>query len=229
MSMRGSWDARATMHFVDTRRRDWNAAEFYAAGREEALDLLPPAFERLGFDPAGKRILEIGCGLGRLFPGHVELFKEAWGVDVSPEMLRQAEELCPVEARFLLGDGETLPVADSSIDYCFSYLVFHHLPTEDLAWGYFAEISRVLKPRGCFQVQLLASRPFAAKLVRWLPPLRRVWSRARGIPGDSRTWLGATIPQDRASRTASALGFADVETYPFGEHGTAYWIVGRSR
>ena len=77
MSMRGSWDARATMYFVDTRRRDWNAAEFYAAGREEALDLLPPAFERLGFDPAGKRILEIGCGLGRLFPGHVELFDEA--------------------------------------------------------------------------------------------------------------------------------------------------------
>ena len=129
---------------------------FYAGGRAEVAMLLPPAFKRLGFDSAGKRILEIGCGPGRLFPGHAEFFSEVWGIDVSPEMVRLGEELCPVEARFILGSGYDLrEVEDDSIDYCFSYLVFHHLPYEDVAWAYFKEIRRVLRPGMCFQVQLL--------------------------------------------------------------------------
>lgn len=214
--MRRSWDARSDFHYVDTRQRTWDTDAFYAGGRAEASMLLPPAFERLGFDPAGKRMLEIGCGPGRLFPGHADFFSEVWGIDVSPEMIRLGEELCPVDARFILGSGYDLrEIEDDSIDYCFSYLVFHHLPYEDVVWAYFEEILRVLRPGMCFQVQFLGRRSLQARAARVL---------GSRVPGDARTWIGATIPALRAEREVSGLGFRGVLSYPISA--SAYWLVG---
>ena len=214
--MRRSWDARSDFHYVDTRQQTWDTDAFYAGGRAEVAMLLPPAFKSLGFDSAGKRILEIGCGPGRLFPGLAEFFSEVWGIDVSPEMIHLGEELCPVEARFILGSGYDLrEVEDDSIDYCFSYLVFHHLPYEDVVWAYFKEILRVLRPGMCFQVQLLGRRSLRARAARVL---------GSRVPGDARTWIGATIPALRAEREVSALGFSGVLTYPISA--SAYWLVG---
>ena len=82
--MRRSWDARPDFHYVDTRQQTWDTDAFYAGGRAEVAMLLPPAFKRLGFDSAGKRILEIGCGPGRLFPGLAEFFSEVWASTCRP-------------------------------------------------------------------------------------------------------------------------------------------------
>jgi SAM-dependent methyltransferase len=217
--MRRSWDARSDLSYVDSRRRNWIPHEFYASGREEATALLHPAFERLGFDPAGKRILEIGCGPGRLFPGHADFFAEICGVDVSPEMIRRGEALCPVEARFILGTGHDLEgIEDASIDYCFSYLAFQHFPCDEVVWAYFDEMGRVLRPGGCFQVQLLARRTWRARIARI------VGSR---VPGNVKTWIGATIPRSRAQAEATARGFCDVTTYDISP--AAYWLIGSAQ
>jgi SAM-dependent methyltransferase len=218
------------MYYVDTRRRDWDTVAFYAEGRAEALRLLRPALELLEFEPSGKRLLEIGCGLGRLFPGHAELFGEVWGVDVSPETIRRGEELCPTRgARFMLGDGQSLAgIEHDTVDYVFSYLVFHHLPKVDLVRSYFAEIRRVLTPGGCFQIQLLARRPLGAMLVRTLPPIRSRWEQSRQIPGDARTWLGVTIRRRDAISYGRGAGLADLTTLAVGDAApSAYWLLGK--
>jgi len=232
--MREAWDARAqanAMYYIDTRREVWQPDTFFEEGRIEARRLLAPALERLHFDPTGRRILEIGCGLGRLFLGHSEFFREVWGIDVSPEMVRRARELCPLEAaRFLLGDGEALTgVDDASVDYCFSYLVFHHLPNEALIASYVAEISRALIPGGCCQVQMLARRSWRGRLTRRVPGLQRIVTR-QPIPGDIDTWVGASLEPGEARALAEKEGLIDVETYPFDvQAGPAYWLVGRKR
>ena len=228
--MRQDWDERAAenaLHYIDTRRPSWEPDAFFEEGRIEARKLLDPALERLGFDPSGRRILEIGCGAGRMFLGFGEAFAEVWGIDVSPEMVKLGRELCPFErARFLLGDGESLTgVDDGSVDYCFSYLVFHHLPDASVIEGYFAEIPRVLAPGGCCQIQLLASRSLKDRVSRRLPALQRLLTR-RPVPGDIDTWVGASMEPRNARARAEHHGLVDVATYPMDS--SAYWLVGRN-
>lgn len=103
----------------------------------------------------GARLLDVGCGTGRLairaaglFPGLAPV--EATGVDATPEMIalarrRAAEEGSP--ARFEVGVGEALPFADASLDAVTSSYFFHHLPP-DAKREAFAEMLRVAKPGG---------------------------------------------------------------------------------
>src|SRR5687767_398277 len=94
--MREDWDQRASvnaMHYIATTYDPnfSNLELFFRDGKGEAIALVRPILERLGFIPTGKRILEIGCGIGRLFPGFAECgFDEMWGVDVSAEMIDRA-------------------------------------------------------------------------------------------------------------------------------------------
>lgn len=103
----------------------------------------------------GARLLDVGCGTGRLairasklFPGEVPV--EAFGIDATPEMIslacrRAAEERS--SARFEVGVGEALPFAGGSLDAVTSSYFFHHLPPEAKREA-FAEMLRVAKPGG---------------------------------------------------------------------------------
>ena len=83
---------------------------------ELALRITDPALERLGVDPAGKRVLEIGCGMGRLFPGLAERFDDVWGIDISSTMIARGRKHCPVQATWLIGDGRSLPGVKDDVD-----------------------------------------------------------------------------------------------------------------
>jgi len=252
--MREDWDARArtdAMHYIATSSPpgQWESERFYSEGRSQARDLVEPACERLGFDPRGKRLLDIGCGIGRLFPGFRALgFEEIWGVDVSPEMIARARRLCPVaDAHFVVGTGWDLAGIESDyFDYCFSYIVFQHVPDRTVVWEYLDEVYRVLRRNGVFQLHLRGSYPLKQRLGLLLPPgvfpivqsLYRLttlrWLRGQPIkpapvPGSRKTWLGVTVPAEQAAARLSGIGFSDVEIVPDRsyEPGTRYWAIGR--
>jgi len=102
-------------------------------------------------------VLDIGCGVGRTTRALAARVDQVLAIDVSGEMLARARELnaALTNVRWLHGDGATLrPVADGSVDGCFSWVVFQHIPDQAVIFGYIREMARGLRPGGwaVFQV-----------------------------------------------------------------------------
>ncbi len=101
----------------------------------------------------GDKVLDVGCGPGRLTlaaQGWVGPAGEAHGVDPSPEMIETARRNAAqagLPVQFQKGVVEALPFPDATFDVVMSRLVVHHLPG-DLKRRGLAEMRRVLKPGG---------------------------------------------------------------------------------
>lgn len=112
-------------------------------------------FETMG-DPAGKSVIDLCCGDGRLSWKLLEMgAKSVIGVDISGEMLKRAEEkrkLLPAEEQQRIGfvradlrnSGLTLP----PVDIVTGLYVFHNADTPEGIWGMGRFISRNMKADG---------------------------------------------------------------------------------
>ncbi len=95
--MREDWDARArenARHFIATASPEWNSEEFFNSGRlnvfHEILTDLGNVCQ--GMSAKNMKVLEIGCGAGRMTRALAEVFGEVYAVDVSGEMIAKAKE-----------------------------------------------------------------------------------------------------------------------------------------
>src|SRR5215472_13540517 len=93
--MRRDWDRRArenARYFVVTGQSEWSDEEFFESGRETMREVILCDLENIcqGRDPKSMRVLEIGCGAGRVTRALAQFFGEVWAVDISSEMVRQA-------------------------------------------------------------------------------------------------------------------------------------------
>jgi ubiquinone/menaquinone biosynthesis C-methylase UbiE len=102
----------------------------------------------LGNGEEPERVLDVGCGTGRLMRRAARRWPNArfFGVDPAAGMVEAARRLAPW-VEFHVGKGEAIPLADSYVDVAFSTVSFHHW--EDQAKG-LQEVLRVLRPGGCF-------------------------------------------------------------------------------
>ncbi|MCC7381428.1 MAG: class I SAM-dependent methyltransferase [Deltaproteobacteria bacterium] len=95
----------------------------------------------------GRRVLDIGCGEGKL-PNEYAPLKRARlvvGVDLSMPFLEQAVRERGENADYVRGDMNRLPVLDASMDSVISRFALHYTPNLE---ALFREIARVLKPGG---------------------------------------------------------------------------------
>jgi ubiquinone/menaquinone biosynthesis C-methylase UbiE len=240
-AMRRDWDARAkvdALFHVDASRPGSTVDEFYARGPALVAEIVDPVLEQLGVDPSGQRVLEVGCGMGRLFAGLADRFGDVLGIDISPEMVARGRAQCPVAATWLVGDGRSLPgVPDASVDHVLSFEVFQHIPDRAVIDSYVAETFRVLRPGGTFQLHLRrSSDSFRQAVVRALPrPARMTVAaalKAVGLlhaHGDVDTWLGCVVHPASALEIGEGVGFCDLRVLPDRLHATemGYWLVGR--
>lgn len=102
--------------------------------------------------------LDLGCGNGRITKWMAYRCKRVYGVDISGEMIRLANERMKGYTRqnitFFENDGEHILAPDNTFDFVFSYLVFQHIKTYHMIVNNFVEIARTLKPGGIFKVLL---------------------------------------------------------------------------
>jgi ubiquinone/menaquinone biosynthesis C-methylase UbiE len=96
----------------------------------------------------GARVLELGCGTGRILSRLAEIAEEAVGIDLSEGMAAQAK------ARGLdvrLGDLRALPFEDDTFDLTCSFKVLAHVPDVKTA---IREAARVTRPGGHLVLEL---------------------------------------------------------------------------
>ncbi|HUQ31041.1 MAG TPA: class I SAM-dependent methyltransferase [Pyrinomonadaceae bacterium] len=109
----------------------------------------------MGFnDFKGKRLLEVGCGMGTDLLQFARGGASCTGVDLTPRSVEISSlhlGLYGLRADFALCDGERLPFADESFDVVYSNGVLHHTPDTAQA---VREVHRVLRPGGLARVML---------------------------------------------------------------------------
>jgi SAM-dependent methyltransferase len=136
--------------------------EDYSAGADRDVERL----ERVAGLTESFRVLDIGCGVGRLATGIERRFgklENYTGVDVDAGRIGWCRKhLTGQDVEFVAidvanerynpggrqrGENFTLPLADDSFDVIYLYSVFSHLETADVA-GYLHEFRRLLAPGG---------------------------------------------------------------------------------
>jgi len=92
----------------------------------------------------GERLLDVACGQGRLVQLAAQQGVNATGVDFSYAGMIAAAQQTPT-AKWLLADGEALPIADESIDCLLNIGSLEHYehPLQGVR-----ELARLLKPNG---------------------------------------------------------------------------------
>jgi len=86
-----------------------------------------------------KRVLDVGCGLGKMVTCLRELGVDAWGVDWAQTL---KDDFGMKEKHFVIADAQKLPFPDNSFDVVISTDFFEHLQEEDVG-TVFKEMRRV--------------------------------------------------------------------------------------
>jgi ubiquinone/menaquinone biosynthesis C-methylase UbiE len=92
-------------------------------------------------DLAGKRVLDVGCGTGRLAASLQELGSRVWGVDPSPEMVAEARKR---GVNVKVARAEQLPFKEGWFERAVLWLTVHLLDRPRA----FGELRRVLASEG---------------------------------------------------------------------------------
>jgi len=140
----------------------------FARQSAERYRLEPYIVDFAHFDSwAGKRVLEIGVGLGADHQRFVEAGARTTGVDLTPraiDMTRRRLQAFGLESELLVADAENLPLADDEFDLVYSWGVIHHSPDTGRA---VQEVLRVLKPGGVARI-MIYSKWSLVGLILWL-------------------------------------------------------------
>jgi SAM-dependent methyltransferase len=219
--MRREWDRRArenARHYVVTGQDEWSDDEFVQSGRitldEEILNDLTNVCQ--GKDPKQMKVLEIGCGAGRVTRAFAEFFGEVYAVDISPTMVKQARTLVAdlPNAHVLHNNGKDLSVVRASwlnrfglgpkleFDFAFSFMVFQHIPSREIIENYVREAHRLLRPGALFKFQVQGSPKAEAET--------------------EGSWVGVSFSEKDAREMAERCGFEMRHQYGAGDQ--YYWL-----
>jgi ubiquinone/menaquinone biosynthesis C-methylase UbiE len=156
-------------------------------------------------DLRGRRVLDLGCGTGRLSAALAEQgIARAWGVDASPEMLAVARERVPRSVGLTRASAEQLPFRAAWFDRAVMWLVVHLVDRPAV----FREVGRVMVPNGLLAIVSFSSEHFDRYwLNRYFPTIARI-DRER-------------FPDERDFQAElTDAGFGAVRFHRLGTHGS---------
>lgn len=129
----------------------------------------------------GEVVLDLGSGGGIdafLAAKKVGLQGKVIGLDMTEEMIRRAQENAKkiglTNVEFKLGEMETIPLSDKSVDVVISNCVINLSPDKD---SVFREIFRVLKPKGRIAVSDIVTQ---SRLPKFITQNAEAWTSCVG-------------------------------------------------
>jgi SAM-dependent methyltransferase len=137
------YDAR---YFADLADRYRRRSRFARRRMDNVFALLPPV--------SGRRVLDLGCGMGTFAIETARRGAAAVGIDLAAAALPEAAGLARAEsvaAPFVRADAATLPFADRSFDVALAADFTEHLDDRTLD-RVAAELARVVRPGGTLVV-----------------------------------------------------------------------------
>lgn len=208
--MRADWDARArenARYYVNTATESWTDEAFFATGERTVAEEILTDMTNIcqGREPKQMKVLEIGCGAGRVTRALANLFGEVHAVDVSGEMADRAKRALEghPHAHVYQNNGMDLSIVPGeNFDFAFSTIVFQHIPSRDVIENYVREVSRLLRPGGLFKFQVQGDTTFKS--------------------AEDDTWLGVSYSDDEAVGMANRCGFEPRYRHGAGEQ--YFWL-----
>ncbi len=145
----------AVLTHADKKFSRWGLDEFLKTGINDGEVLIKKILE-LNPDIEFKRMLDFGCGVGRLSKPLKKYFNEYFGVDISKLMIEYAREINKgSECIFIKNSESNLNLfPDNYFNLVYSRLVLQHIPEKDLIKEYISEFVRILKTGGIIIFQL---------------------------------------------------------------------------
>ena len=211
--MQADWDARAkenARYYVQTAQENWSDDDFFASGEKTVSEQILNDMINIcqGKEPREMRVLEIGCGAGRVTRALANVFGEVHAIDVSGEMIRQAASALASHphAHVYQNNGMDLAVIPETLtgafDFAFSSIVFQHIPSREVIESYVREVQRLLRPGALFKFQVQGDASLETQ------------------PDD--TWLGVPFSDEQAVLMAGRCGFEPRHRIGAGEQ--YFWL-----
>ena len=164
IKMKKEWNERTKMNplFVIATDHSETEEDFWNSGIDECNDILGVNTERYqkiieNKETTNMNILEIGCGIGRILIPMRKIFGNVTGIDISSEMVLLGQKYVSDIPNCSIVENNGIDLSeflDNSFDFCYSFIVFQHIPDKNVVEKYISEVSRVLKPNCLFRFQV---------------------------------------------------------------------------
>ena len=142
--------------YWDENVHNWKVAKFNAGDKRFFEEIERYRFEKLSYltsvvdfnGYSGKKLLDVGCGLGNDLSRFVRGGAEGVGIDISAvavNLARKNFKYRNLSASFIEMDAENMAFSDNSFDIVYCHTVIHFTPDPQFLIN---EVHRVLKPGG---------------------------------------------------------------------------------
>ena len=230
----------STARYHKDRLNDQVRAEFFESGRLSVSELLTLLDEYVPTDRPLRRVLDFGCGPGRLVLAFAQVAADqVLGVDISPAMLEEATRnaaqagLANVQTRLT----DELGQDDVEFDLVHSEVVFQHI-RPDVGLPLIGSLLRRVRPGGRVALQV-ATKPVTRVgrayffAVRRTPVIARMWNLVRRRPWSYPLMEMHSYDIDTLIRLFADEGFAATVVVPISAHGRmdylGVWLLSRRR
>lgn len=239
--MAADWDARAErdpLHWTVNcvPEGQWQIEDYLFSGESTVRSSLDNFLENMAVEAAGKTVVEIGCGAGRVTAALARRFAKVHALDVSPKMVEATRQTLDSQGltnvELFVGDGHSLsPLKDGCADVVYSVIVMQHIPDPDAQLAYVLEAARVLKAGGYFMLSFYAD---TAEYER----LKPLWEMRRQV-NDPLGWgelaalelpryetsMSTPMPADKLYKTLDEVGL-DI-LVERGQGTITWWVAGQ--
>jgi ubiquinone/menaquinone biosynthesis C-methylase UbiE len=217
IKMKKEWNERTKMNplFVIATDHSETEEDFWNSGINECNDILGISTERYqkiieNKDTSSMNVLEIGCGIGRILIPMRKIFGNVTGIDISSEMVLLGQKYVSdiPNCSIVENNGTDLAeFSDNSFDFCYSFIVFQHIPEKKIVENYIKEVSRILKSSCLFRFQVRGT--ISTK------------------PNEITTWDGVQFTSDEIHEIAKENNFEIIEEGNYKEE--YYWLTFKSK